>query len=50
MFDTIFAIFKRCLIVALQTSRVIEIQNRDQIQIRLIKLLMGKILKSKIYV
>ncbi len=50
MFDTIFAISKRCLAVTFQTSKVIEIQNGDQIQIRLVKLLMGKILKSKIYV
>ena len=50
IFDAIFAISKRCLTVTYQTSKVIEIQNRDQIQIRLIKLLMGKIVKSKIYV
>ena len=50
MFDTIFAIFKRCLVVALQTSKVIEIQNGDQIQIRLVELVMGKIVKTKIYV
>ena len=50
MFDIIFAISKRCLAVTLQTSKVIEIQDGDQIQIRLIKLLMGKIIKTKIYV
>ena len=48
--DTMFAISKRCLNVIFQTSKMIEIQNEDQIQIRLIKLLMGNIIKSKIYV
>ena len=47
MLDTIFAIFKRCLAVALQTSKVIEIQNGDQIQIRLVELVLGKIVSSK---
>ena len=46
----IFAISKRCLNVTLQTSKVIEIQNGDQIQIRLVELVMGKIIESKIYV
>ena len=50
IFDTIFAISKRCLAVTFQTSKVIEIQNGDQIQIRLVELVMGKIIKSKIYV
>ena len=40
----------RCLAYTLQTSKVIEIQNEDQIQIRLIELVMGKIIKPKIYV
>ena len=48
--DIVFVIFKRCLQHALQTSKVIEIQNEDQIQIRLVELVMGKIVKSKIYV
>ena len=47
IFDMIFAISKRCLVVALQTSKVIEIQNGDQIQIRLVELVMGKIIKTK---
>ena len=34
----------------MQTSKVIEIQNGDQIQIRLVELVMGKIVKTKIYV
>ena len=50
IFDIIFAISKRCLNVTLQTSKVIEIQNGDQIQIRLVELVMGKIIKTKIYV
>ena len=50
IFDMIFAISKRCLAVTFQTSKVIEIQNGDQIQIRLVELVMGKIIKSKIYV
>ena len=50
IFDTIFAISKRCLCEAFQTSKVIEIQNGDQIQIRLVELVMGKIIKTKIYV
>ena len=50
IFDSIFAIFKRCLAYTFQTSKVIEIQNGDQIQIRLVELVMGKIVKSKIYV
>ena len=50
MFDMIFAISKRCLAVTFQTSKVIEIQNEDQIQIRLVELVMGKIIKPKIYV
>ena len=33
-FDIICAMSKRCLPPALQTSKVIEIQNRDQIQIK----------------
>ena len=45
-----FAISKRCLAVTFQTSKVIEIQNGDQIQIRLVELVMGKIVKPKIYV
>ena len=50
IFDLIVAIFKRCLDYILQTSKVIEIQNGDQIQIRLVELVMGKIIKTKIYV
>ena len=50
MFDTIFATSTRCLSVTLQTSKVIEIQNGDQIQIRIVELVMGKIVKPKIYV
>ncbi len=50
IFDIILAISKRCLNVTLQTSKVIEIQNGDQIQIRLIELVMEKIIKTKIYV
>ena len=50
IFDTIFATSKRCLPHALQASKVIEIQNGDQIQIRLVELVMGKIVKTKIYV
>ena len=46
----IFAISKRCLNVTVQTSKVIEIQNNDQIQIRRVELVMGKIVKPKIYV
>ena len=46
----IFAASKQCLSAALQTSKVIEIQNGDQIQIRLVELVMGKIIKTKIYV
>ena len=42
IFDIIFAISKRCLAVTFQTSKVIEIQNEDQIQIRLVELVMGK--------
>ena len=38
MFDAILAISKRCLAVTFQTSKVIEIQNGDQIQIRLVEL------------
>ena len=49
IFVTNFAIFKRCLAVTFQTSKVIEIQNGDQIQIRLVELVMGKIIKTKIY-
>ena len=45
-----FATSKQCLLVTLQTSKVIEIQNGDQIQIRLVELVMGKIIKPKIYV
>ena len=45
-----FAISKQCLAVTFQTSKVIEIQNGYQIQIRLVKLLIGKLLKTKIYV
>ena len=50
IFDIIFAISQRCLNVTLQTFKVIEIQNGDQIQIRLVELVMGKIVKTKIYV
>ena len=50
IFDTSFAISKRCLAVTFQTSKVIEIQNEDQIQIQRIELVMGKIVKTKIYV
>ena len=50
IFDMIFAISKRCLNPTLQTSKVIEIQNGDQIQIRLVELVMGKIVKPKINV
>ena len=50
IFDIIFTISKRCLSVTFQTSKVIEIQNGDQIQIRLVELVMGKIIKTKIYV
>ena len=46
----IFATSKRYKTHTLQTSKVIEIQNGDQIQIRLVELVMGKILKTKIYV
>ena len=45
-----FAASKRGLLVTLQTSKVIEIQSGDQIQIRLVELVMGKIVKTKIYV
>ena len=48
--DMMFAASKRCLDVTLQTSKVIEIKNGDQIQIRRIELVMGKIIKPKIYV
>ncbi len=50
IFDMMFATSKRCLAPTFQTSKVIEIQNGDQIQIRRIELVMGKIVKSKIYV
>ena len=50
IFDMIFATSKRCLGAAFQTSKVIEIQNEDQIQIRLVELVMEKIVKPKIYV
>ena len=50
IFDTMFAVSKRCLAVTFQTSKVIEIQNGDQIQIRLVELVMGKIIEPKIYV
>ena len=50
IFDTSFATSKRCLAHTFQTSKVIEIQNGDRIQIRLVELVMGKIFKSKIYV
>ena len=50
IFDMIFATSKQCMSEAFQTSKMIEIQNGDQIQIRLIELVMGKIIKSKIYV
>ena len=46
----IFATSKRCLGPTCQTFKVIEIQNGDQIQIRLVELVMGKIVKTKIYV
>ena len=47
IFDTIFATSKRCKTHTLQTSKVIEIQNGDQIQIRLVELVLGKIVLSK---
>ena len=50
MFDIFFATSKRCLDYTFQTSKVIEIQNGDQIQIRLVELVMGKIVEPKIYV
>ena len=50
IFDTIFVISKRCLVVAFQISKVIQIQNGDQIQIRLVELVVGKKIKHKIYV
>ena len=40
----------RCLPYTFQPSKVIEIQNGDQIQIRLVELVVGKIIKTKIYV
>ena len=51
IFDIIFATSKRCLEHTFQTSKVMDIQNEDQIQqIRLVELLMGNIIKPKIYV
>ena len=48
--DMMFATSTRCLAPTFQTSKVIEIQNGDQIQIRRIELVMGKIVKPNIYV
>ena len=50
MFDMIFAASKQCLIVAFQTFKMKEIQDGDQIQIRLVELVMRKKIKTKIYV
>ena len=50
IFDMIFATSKRCLTHTFQTSKVIEIKNGGQIQILRIELVMGEIIKTKIYV
>ena len=50
IFDMVFVTSKRCLRYAFQASKMIGIQNGDQIRIRLIELVLGKISKTKIYV
>ena len=50
IFDIIFTTSYRCLAPSFQISKIIEIQNEDQIQIRRVELVTGKIIKPKIYV